>query len=225
MYFKKNPTEAWILKATLLDWQKKIKVLLQGATGQDRWKMECTRTNTSQPIDLSEGIVLETGARLIKWKVILTRRGKLFANIRHWKLKMAPKILDIPQQCRGWSMREILRVKNSCFRILVKWKSGQCPLWRQNWGHSLFGNREMEAIIQFLLDSKEWRQNFHSIFLPKTLKIKIIKYKMVQYVTDSLILRMMHSCIQGWKPFSLWSIKDWAAMDGAKGFVTVSSEI
>lgn len=54
-----------------------------------------------QAIDLLEGIVLETGARLIKWKVILTHRGKLFANIHHWKLKKAQRILDIPQHCRS----------------------------------------------------------------------------------------------------------------------------
>lgn len=81
-----------------------------------RKKMESTRTNTSQPIDLLEGMVLETGARLIKWKVILTRTGKLFANIHHWKLKMAHRILDIPQQCRGWSVRET----RGCFRIHIK---------------------------------------------------------------------------------------------------------
>lgn len=63
--------------------KKKTEVLPEGATGQDWWKMKRTRTNTSQPIDLLEGIVLETGARLIKGKVILTRRGKLFANIHH----------------------------------------------------------------------------------------------------------------------------------------------
>ena len=97
-----------------------MKVLAEGATGRDWWKMKSTRTNTSQLIDLLKGIVLETGAGLIKWKVILTRRGKLFANIHHWKLKMAQRILDIPQQCRDWSMREILWVKNSCFRIPAK---------------------------------------------------------------------------------------------------------
>lgn len=151
----------------------------EGATGQDWWKMESTGTNTSQLIDLLEGIVLETAARLIKWKVILTCRGKLFANIHQWKLKMAQEILNIPQQCRGWSMREILRVKNSCFWIPVKWKSGQCPLWRQNRGHSLFGNREMEAIIKLLLESNEGRENFYSIFLPKTKNKKIIEYKVM----------------------------------------------
>lgn len=36
-----------------------------------------------QAIDLLEGIDLETGERLIKWKVILTHRGQLFANIHH----------------------------------------------------------------------------------------------------------------------------------------------
>lgn len=40
-----------------------------------------------QAIDLLGGIVLETGATLIKWKVILIHRAKLFANIHHWKLK------------------------------------------------------------------------------------------------------------------------------------------
>lgn len=180
MYFlKKKNRQAWILKATFLDWQEKVKVLLERASGQDWRKMENTRTNTSQPIDLLEGIDLETGARLIKWKVILTRRGKLFANIRHWKLKMAQRILDILQQCRRWSMREILQVKNSCFWICVQWKSGQCLLWRQNRGHSLFAKREKEAIVKFLLDSDEWREVFNSIFLPKTIKLKIIEYKMM----------------------------------------------
>lgn len=47
-----------------------------------------------QAIDLLEGIVLETGAGLIKWKVILTHRGKLFANIHHWPLKKAQRFLS-----------------------------------------------------------------------------------------------------------------------------------
>lgn len=55
--------------------------------------MESTRTHPAYWF--IEGIVLETGARLIKWKVILTHRGKLFANIHHWKLKMAQRILDV----------------------------------------------------------------------------------------------------------------------------------
>lgn len=54
-----------------------------------------------QAIDLLEGIVLETGAGLIKWKVILTHRGKLFANIHHWPLKKAQRFLSIPQHFRS----------------------------------------------------------------------------------------------------------------------------
>lgn len=90
--------------------KEKRKLLQDRSNGRHWRKMESTRTNTSRPIDLLEGIVLETGARLIKWKVILTRTGKLFANIHHWKLKMAQRILDIPQQYRGWSVRQILWV-------------------------------------------------------------------------------------------------------------------
>lgn len=69
-----------------------------------------------------EGIVLETGARLIKWKVILTHRGKLFANIHHWKLKKAQRILDIPQHCRSmaWPVKKILLATRDCFRLHVK---------------------------------------------------------------------------------------------------------
>lgn len=54
-----------------------------------------------QAIDLLEGIVLETGAGLIKWKVILTHRGKLFAIIHHRPLKKAQRFLSIPQRLRS----------------------------------------------------------------------------------------------------------------------------
>lgn len=54
-----------------------------------------------QAMDLLEGIVLETGAGLIKWKVILTHRGKLFANTHHWPLKKAQWFLSILQRFRG----------------------------------------------------------------------------------------------------------------------------
>lgn len=65
-----------------------------------------------QIIDLLEGIVLETGARLIKWKVILTHRGKLFANTHHSKLQMVQRILDIQQRCKAcsWLLSQIGRI-------------------------------------------------------------------------------------------------------------------
>lgn len=53
-----------------------------------------------ETIDLLGGIVFETGATLIKWKVILTHKSKLFANTYHSKLKMVPRIVDIHQHCK-----------------------------------------------------------------------------------------------------------------------------
>ena len=42
-----------------------------------------------------------TGAGLIKWKVILTHRGKLFANIHHWNFRTPRIALDIPTRRTG----------------------------------------------------------------------------------------------------------------------------
>ncbi len=80
--------------------QKERKVLQDSNTWKGLEENGKHQDKHIQAIDLLEGIVLETGARLIKWKVILTHRGKLFANIHHWKLKMAQRILDIPRHCR-----------------------------------------------------------------------------------------------------------------------------
>lgn len=88
-------------------------------------RMEKHQDKHGEAIDLLEGIVLETGAGLIKWKVILTHRGKPFANIHHWKLKMAQRILDIPQHRRGRSqpVKTILSVRTDCFRLRIEWKA------------------------------------------------------------------------------------------------------
>lgn len=94
-----------------MDIKDNVLRMAKGTSGQALWiGLEENRKHQDKhvkAIDLLEGIVLETGARLIKWKVILTHRGKLFANTHHWKLKMAQRILDIPQHCRGGQLRKL----------------------------------------------------------------------------------------------------------------------